>query len=83
MEEFGWIVVYGAVLRTWCSCFGFGWSGLGRLGSWCCYGGIGMRIGCCCGEKKSCSTFDFDCFLVHYRRRTMRLESISKSQLLS
>jgi len=67
MEELGLdFVVYDVVLGTCCSCFGFGWSGFGWLGSWCCYGNIGMKIGCCCDEKESCSIFGFDCFLVHY-----------------
>ena len=66
MRRFGWIVVYGVVLGIWCSCFGFGCGDFGWLGGCCCYGGIEMKIGCCCNEKKSCSIFGFDCSLVHY-----------------
>ena len=70
MKRLGRIVVFDVVLGTWCSYFGFdgmlGCDDFGWLGGCCCYGGIEMKIGCCCDEKKSCSTFGFDCFLAHY-----------------
>ncbi|XLU24220.1 hypothetical protein S245_060286, partial [Arachis hypogaea] len=47
-------------------CFGFGCGDFGWLGGCCCCGGIEMKIGCCCNEKKSYSIFGFDCSHVHY-----------------